>query len=291
MPDVRLPKLADTLVEGTVTHWLKQPGETVAEGEPLVEVETDKVNTELESPATGVLAEIVAEEGQTVPVDALLARIDGPGDDQGPSTGSSAASTPATPSAGTGSPGGEATGEATASALPAMRRRIAERMQEARATIDQAACAIELPVGGLHPAAGWNACFIKALSHAGGFRSVGVAVEVEEGLVVPVLHDVPDRDLPALAEELRDLARRARSGGLSPADVSGGEATITNVGSTGTLLAFPLVNPGQSAILCPGRVQDGRLQLTLCYDRQAMGESAADRLLASVGSALQELAA
>ena len=79
MPDVRLPRLADTVVEGTVTHWLKRTGEVVQEGEPLVEVETDKVNTELESPASGTLVEIVAQEGETVPVDALLARIDGPG--------------------------------------------------------------------------------------------------------------------------------------------------------------------------------------------------------------------
>src|ERR687886_384651 len=77
MPDVTLPKLADTLVEGTVSRWLKRPGERVARGEPLVEIETDKVNSELESPYEGVLAEIVAPEGSVVPVGEVLARIEG----------------------------------------------------------------------------------------------------------------------------------------------------------------------------------------------------------------------
>ena len=70
-----MPKLADTLVEGTVARWLKQVGDPVAEGEPLVEIETDKVSTELVAPAGGVLTELLAEAGSTVPVGAPLARI------------------------------------------------------------------------------------------------------------------------------------------------------------------------------------------------------------------------
>ena len=73
--DFTLPKLADTLVEGTVARWLKKAGEEVRRGEPLVEVETDKVNSELESPVDGCLLEIVVPEGATVPVGAVLARI------------------------------------------------------------------------------------------------------------------------------------------------------------------------------------------------------------------------
>ncbi len=74
--DVVLPRLADSLVEGIVSRWLKRPGERVARGEPLVEIETDKVNSEIESPYEGVLAEVLAEEGATVPVGQVIARIE-----------------------------------------------------------------------------------------------------------------------------------------------------------------------------------------------------------------------
>jgi pyruvate/2-oxoglutarate dehydrogenase complex dihydrolipoamide acyltransferase (E2) component len=76
MADVTLPRLAESLVEGTVTRWLKRRGERVARGEPLVEIETDKVNSEIESPFDGVLTEIVAAAGAAVPVGGVLARIE-----------------------------------------------------------------------------------------------------------------------------------------------------------------------------------------------------------------------
>jgi pyruvate/2-oxoglutarate dehydrogenase complex dihydrolipoamide acyltransferase (E2) component len=74
--DVTLPRLADSLVEGVVSRWLKRPGEHVASGEPLVEIETDKVNSEIESPYDGVLTEVLVEEGATVPVGEVIARIE-----------------------------------------------------------------------------------------------------------------------------------------------------------------------------------------------------------------------
>jgi len=75
--DVTLPRLADSQVDGAVSRWLKRPGDTVAAGEPLVEIETDKVNAEVESPCEGVLTEILVGEGVTVPVGEVIARIDG----------------------------------------------------------------------------------------------------------------------------------------------------------------------------------------------------------------------
>ncbi|HYW25789.1 MAG TPA: biotin/lipoyl-containing protein [Terriglobales bacterium] len=75
--DVTLPRLADSLDEGLVSRWLKRPGERVTRGEPLVEIETDKVNSEIESPFDGVLTEVLVEEGTTVPVGEIIARIDG----------------------------------------------------------------------------------------------------------------------------------------------------------------------------------------------------------------------
>ena len=73
--DFQLPRLADSLVESTVSRWLKKAGEKVSKGEPLVEIETDKVNAELESPIDGVLSEIVVPEGGTAAVGAVIARL------------------------------------------------------------------------------------------------------------------------------------------------------------------------------------------------------------------------
>ncbi len=73
--DFQLPRLADSLVESTVSRWLKKAGERVRKGEPLVEIETDKVNAELESPVDGILVEIVVPEGKTAAVGAVIARL------------------------------------------------------------------------------------------------------------------------------------------------------------------------------------------------------------------------
>jgi pyruvate/2-oxoglutarate dehydrogenase complex dihydrolipoamide acyltransferase (E2) component len=76
--DVTLPKLADTADEGLIARWLKRPGDRVARGEPLVEIETDKANSEVESPYDGVLTEVLVDEGTTVPVGEVIARIHPP---------------------------------------------------------------------------------------------------------------------------------------------------------------------------------------------------------------------
>src|SRR5258708_1411963 len=72
---VRMPKLADTLVEGTVGQWLKHVDDEVRQGEPLVSIETDKVTTEMTSPEAGTIVELLVAEGQTVPVEPPIARI------------------------------------------------------------------------------------------------------------------------------------------------------------------------------------------------------------------------
>jgi pyruvate/2-oxoglutarate dehydrogenase complex dihydrolipoamide acyltransferase (E2) component len=76
MIDIELPKLAETQVQGIITRWVRHAGERVREGEPLVEVETDKVNSELEAPVDGVLVEVLADEGARVPVGQVIARIE-----------------------------------------------------------------------------------------------------------------------------------------------------------------------------------------------------------------------
>ena len=73
--EVRVPTLGESVTEATVATWFKQPGDAVVADEMLCELETDKVTVEVPSPAAGVLGEIVAQEGATVGVDALLAVI------------------------------------------------------------------------------------------------------------------------------------------------------------------------------------------------------------------------
>src|SRR5438045_3641599 len=88
-----MPQLGETVTEGTITRWFKQVGESIAADEPLFEVSTDKVDSEVPAPAAGVVSEILVAEGDTVPVGARLAVIS---DSAAPA---SAAPTPAAPSA------------------------------------------------------------------------------------------------------------------------------------------------------------------------------------------------
>jgi 2-oxoglutarate dehydrogenase E2 component (dihydrolipoamide succinyltransferase) len=75
MADIQMPQLGETVTEGTITKWFKQVGDQVAEDEPLFEVSTDKVDSEVPSPISGVVSEILVEEGDTVDVGAVLARV------------------------------------------------------------------------------------------------------------------------------------------------------------------------------------------------------------------------
>jgi 2-oxoglutarate dehydrogenase E2 component (dihydrolipoamide succinyltransferase) len=266
---VEFPRLADTLVEGVVSAWYKRPGETVRKGEPLFAVETDKVNTDVESPYSGVLAEILVAEGERADVGQVLARFAAEGDvavDRTPATPPSA---PAVASA----PGG----------LSTMRRRIAERMTQARATIAQGSCARQVDLRGIERhGVTWTAFFVRALARALGADRIGIAVEIPDGLVVPVIPDARDASLHDIGVRIADLGERARAGTLTALDVGGAAASVTNVGATGTLIAFPLVAPGEPLILAPGAIVEGRCWLGLCYDRAKLDEYEADRLLGRV---------
>ena len=73
--EVIMPRMGETVDEGTVNEWFKQVGDPVAEGEPLLEIGTDKVDTDIPAPVSGVLAEVRVAEGETVPVATVLAVI------------------------------------------------------------------------------------------------------------------------------------------------------------------------------------------------------------------------
>jgi pyruvate/2-oxoglutarate dehydrogenase complex dihydrolipoamide acyltransferase (E2) component len=76
MIDVTLPKWGATMQEATITKWHVAPGDTVHEGDAIAQIETEKVDTDMEAPADGVVAEILVAAGATVPVGELLARIE-----------------------------------------------------------------------------------------------------------------------------------------------------------------------------------------------------------------------
>ena len=75
MIDVVMPQMGESIVEGTLTKWLKKPGDHVERDEPLFEISTDKVDTEIPSPASGTLAEVLVNEGQTVEINSVVGRI------------------------------------------------------------------------------------------------------------------------------------------------------------------------------------------------------------------------
>ena len=103
MAEVTLPQLGETVTEGTITQWFKQVGDTVAADEPLFEVSTDKVDTEVPSPVAGTLTEIRVQEGETVEVGTVIAVVS-----EGGEAPAAAEPAPAEPEAASAEPEAEA---------------------------------------------------------------------------------------------------------------------------------------------------------------------------------------
>jgi pyruvate dehydrogenase E2 component (dihydrolipoamide acetyltransferase) len=97
--DVLMPQMGESIAEGTVSKWLKKPGDRVERDEPLLEISTDKVDAEIPSPAAGTLTEILVQEGQTVAVNSVVARIAAEGEAAAPSAPAAAEPPPAQPKA------------------------------------------------------------------------------------------------------------------------------------------------------------------------------------------------
>ena len=95
MAEITLPQLGETVTEGTITRWFKKVGDTIAADEPLFEVSTDKVDTEVPSPIAGVLTEIRVAEGETVAVGTVIAVVGGAGAAPAPTPAPVAAPAPA----------------------------------------------------------------------------------------------------------------------------------------------------------------------------------------------------
>src|SRR6478735_716781 len=97
-----MPQMGVSVSEGTITKWLKQPGEAIAQDEPLLEISTDKVDTEVPSPGEGVVSEILVAEGETVEVGTVLAVISPAAAPPAPAARGSEPQSPATAAAGNG---------------------------------------------------------------------------------------------------------------------------------------------------------------------------------------------
>ncbi|MDR7477506.1 MAG: dihydrolipoamide acetyltransferase family protein [Armatimonadota bacterium] len=331
--DVRLPQLGESTYEATIGRWLKSPGDRVERFEPLVELITDKVNVEMPSPVAGRLVEIVAQEGQTLPVGSVIARVEeeapAQAQPEAPARGEAPAAARLSPLVsrlvqehgitpdelaqirGTGT-GGRITKQDVLSyverrkqqaaaqpvpppAAPAapvaeerrvplspVRRTIAERLSRAKREVPHAYGVVEADVTDL---VRWFDAHREAFQQQHGVRltytalfaraavealrafpvvnaqwaddaivfkphvNLGIAVSVEDGLVVPVVHRAEEKSLVGIARELEDLTRRAREGKLTLEDVQGGTFTLTNPGVFGSVWSLPIVNYPQAAIL------------------------------------------
>jgi pyruvate dehydrogenase E2 component (dihydrolipoamide acetyltransferase) len=132
------------------------------------------------------------------------------------------------------------------------------------------------------------------------FVHLGVAVDTERGLLVPVLRDADEAGAAELADELRRLAERARAGRLKPDEMSGGSATLTNLGTLGIERFTPLLVPGQAVVLGMGRARtsvawvDGHpeprleLPLSLSFDHRVLDGADAARLVQWIVRALED---
>jgi pyruvate/2-oxoglutarate dehydrogenase complex dihydrolipoamide acyltransferase (E2) component len=415
---VIMPSLGESVIEGTLTRWLKATGEPVEQHEALVEINTDKVDAEVASPASGVLLAILVPEGQNVQAGAVLGVIGQPGEDPGsaapspiplverPAQGRPAAvEVPLTAAeeippletghsavparmgrdpdlgfisplvarialdrgidlrqvTGTGlagritkndllhhlekqpAPGKVPTAQPTSATLPGdellplspVRRRIAEHMVLSERTSPHVTTVMEADLSRVlahrqahkeaFQASGVNLTFtpyfistaiegIKAFPIVNASWSdqgillhrqinFGMAVALEDGLIVPVIRQADSLSLLGLARSVNDLAGRARLRQLTPDEVKGGTFTLTNHGVSGSLFATPIINQPQCAILGVGAIQkrpvvvemDGQdalvirpmVYLSLTFDHRLLDGAVADHFLAKVVQSLQ----
>ncbi|MFL1378395.1 MULTISPECIES: dihydrolipoamide acetyltransferase family protein [unclassified Nocardiopsis] len=132
------------------------------------------------------------------------------------------------------------------------------------------------------------------------YVNLGIAAATERGLVVPNIKDANAKTLPQLAASLKELTETARAGKVTPADMSGGTVTITNVGVFGVDAGTPILNPGEAAILAFGQIRDmpwvhkGKLKirkvttLSLSFDHRLVDGELGSKVLRDIGAALED---
>jgi pyruvate dehydrogenase E2 component (dihydrolipoamide acetyltransferase) len=426
MTDVVMPQMGESIVEGTLTKWLKKPGEHVERDEPLFEISTDKVDTEIPSPSAGTLNEILVEEGATVQINTVVARIaDGDGavaqshrraapvaDAAAPSPTPQAAAAPpfengAVPEAasapagpisplvrrmarennidlaqvpGTGAggritkqdvegfltqrqpvapaapapepppppPAARPASQAAAPAMPlpmsaaaktrveplsAMRQKIAEHMVLSKRTsphvttvhrvdMTKVARMRERHKADVQARYGFSLTYLPFVARATvvGLRqypllnasidgtnviyhneiNIGIAVALDNGLIVPVIRGADERNVLGLQHAVFDLATRARSRQLKPDEVQGGTFSITNFGSFGSVMGTPIINQPQVAVLGVGTVEKtpvviddaiairSMCYLSLSFDHRLVDGALADQFMTRVKQVLED---
>ncbi len=447
--EITLPALGESVTEGTVSRWLKQVGDQVEADEPLLEVSTDKVDTEIPSPTAGTLLEIRVQEDETVEIGAVLAVIGeagggaqaqpqaqpeaqpepepeaepapepeqppAPEPEPAPEPQAAAPEPEPAPAAATASGDGEAAGYVTplvrklarehnvdlasltgtgvggrvrkqdvlaaaeaakeaarkaaeapapaaappaAAAKPAaaavdastlrgttekmsrLRKTIAKRMVESLQVSAQLTATVEVDLTAISRIRaqfkedfkrreGASLSYLPFITKAAvealkvypkvnatidteageitypNAEHVGIAVDTEKGLLVPVIKDAGDLNIAGLAKKIADLAARTRQNKVTPDELSGGTFTITNYGSAGTLMDTPIINQPQVAILGTGAlvkrpvvINDPNvgqviairdmMYLSMSYDHRLVDGADAARFLSTLKARLEE---
>ncbi|CAN2204876.1 AceF Pyruvate/2-oxoglutarate dehydrogenase complex, dihydrolipoamide acyltransferase (E2) component, and related enzymes [Candidatus Nanopelagicaceae bacterium] len=417
---ITMPALGESVSEGTVTRWLKNVGDSVAVDEALLEVSTDKVDTEIPSPVAGTLLAIDVAVDTTVPVGARLGLIGVSGAAPAPVAATPAptpapvaatpaptpppapvAPTPVAPAAPVSQPqdayvtpivrklandlgvnlasvrgtgiGGRIRKEDVESAAPKsaavtsapvaaaapqtprpaapvasplrgttvtmsrLRKVIAARMVESLQVSAQLTTVIEVDVTKIarlrdrskatfegregvklsflpffavavcealkqHPVLNSSVEGDQIIYH--GAEHLGIAVDTERGLLVPVIHNAGDLNMGGVARKIADLAARTRDNKVTPDELGGGTFTLTNTGSRGALFDTPIINQPQVAILGLGAVvkrpmvvkgEDGgetiairsMVYLGLSYDHRVVDGADAARFLVTLKERLE----
>ena len=393
--EIKMPQMGESITEGTVIKWFVAPGDRIERDAPLLEISTDKVDTEIPSPASGYIAEVLVEEGETVPVDTLVCILSEEKPDPAVLKRSAEAAADARDKAGSSAEAEnddkawlspavrklvrdhglnaseiQGTGEGgrlsrkdvlnyiesrkgappAAGADPGnkpvsppkgdriepmslMRRKIAEHMVHSKSTSPHVSTVHEVDFTDVDEfrkkhRAEWqergvkltylpfltqavaralrtypdlNASLVDDKIHYKAEVNIGLAVALDNGLVVPVLHQADKLSIAEIAAGVSDLADRARNKTLKPGEVQGGTFTITNPGGFGTLIGTPIINQPQSGILCFGAVQKrvvvvpgtdsigvrNMSYLTLTFDHRLIDGAVADQFMENIRKTIE----
>ena len=406
---VIMPQMGESIFEGTLTKWLKKKGDSVRRDEPLFEISTDKVDSEIPSPASGVLQDVLVNEGQTVQINTVVAVIGDdlpasetlegaapapqaraestekpvkPMEDRSPEvrssplvrriakehevalgalsgkgtgisgritkrdilsyieqggsvtkTGLTPPAAPAPPAKPAGPPVQPAasTGDGERLPMTAMRKSIAEHMVHSRNTsahvttffevdctrilrarekskpeFERAGVKLTVTPFFVQAAASALQRFPIVNSSIDGDTivykraiNIGIAVNIEGGLIVPVLRNAGGSSLLELARAINDVGERARNKKLAPDDVKDGTFTITNPGQYGGLTGTPIINQPQVAIMSMGGIKKravviddaiairSMIILSLSFDHRIIDGATADQFMADIQKQLE----